>query len=87
MVLAGLSCERWQLEPETPHIRYVSLRMLRFKSSGILEWFTGKPLIQLDEKVSEPLKNAHHLVHMGHIIKLSIEVDQNGEWHLKEAKL
>lgn len=23
----------WQLEPETPHIRYILLRMLRFKSS------------------------------------------------------
>ena len=29
----GNSGERWQLEPETPHIRYVLLRMLRFKSS------------------------------------------------------
>jgi hypothetical protein len=48
-VLAGLSCGRWQLEPETPHIRYVLLRMLRFKSSELTNLFQGElPVIDIE---------------------------------------
>jgi len=40
MALAGYSYERWQLEPQTSHICYVLLQMLRLESSDIVNFWT-----------------------------------------------
>lgn len=45
----------------------------------------GKPLIPLEEEVSEEHTDAHHRLHASHTVSVLVEVDKDGSWEFIEV--
>lgn len=57
----------------------------------VLQWLNlqhvGRPTMPLEEVIGEQHRKSHENVHMGRLVRLTIEVDREGDWKLIDAEL